>query len=93
MALQHLCQYLPQPLMLLMLLLTPPLLLTDALVGLPLAPLGLLGLAPPLMYVAGQMRLHDNWLRGLSAFPALLLIGTGISPGQQPGGSRRALGC
>ena len=81
MALQHLCQYLPQPLMLLMLLLTPPLLLTDALVGLPLAPLGLLGLAPPLMYVAGQMRLHDNWLRGLSAFPALLLIGTGISLG------------
>lgn len=79
MALQHLCQYLPQPLMLLMLLLTPPLLLVDGLAGLPLAPLGLLALAPPLMYIAGQIRLYDNWWRGLTAFPALLFIGTGIS--------------
>ncbi len=79
MALQHLCQYLPQPLMLLMLLLTPPLLLADALAGLPLAPLGFLALAPPLMYAAGQMRLRNDWWRGLVAFPALLLIGTGIS--------------
>lgn len=77
MAIQHLCQYLPQPLMLLMLLLTPPLLLADALAHLPLAPLGLLGLAPPLMYVASQMRLRD--LRGLSGFPALLFIGAGMS--------------
>ncbi len=79
MAIQHLCQYLPQPLMLLMLLLTPPLLLTEGLLGLPLAPLGLLGLAPPLMYLASQMQLYDNWLSGLGAFPALLFIGTGIS--------------
>ena len=79
MAVQHLCQYLPQPLMLILLLLTPPLLLANALADLPLAGLGLLGLAPPLMYVAGQMRLYDNWLRGLRAFPALLFIGTGLS--------------
>ena len=79
MAIQHLCQYLPQPLMLLMLLLTPPLLLAGALSELPLAPLGLLGLAPPLMYIASQVRLYDNWLAGLSAFPALLFIGTGMS--------------
>ena len=79
MALQHLCQYLPQALMLLMLLLTPPLLLSGRLSGLPLAPLGLLGLAPPLMYIASQMRLHGNWLPGFSAFPALLFIGTGMS--------------
>ena len=79
MAIQHLCQYLPQPLMLLMLLLTPPLLLADALTQLPLAPLGLLGLTPPLMYIASQMRLHERWLRGLSGFPALLFIGTGMS--------------
>ena len=81
MAIQHLCQYLPQPLMLLMLLLTPPLLFTSALTGLPLAPLGLLGLAPPLMYIASQMRLHRNWLPRLTAFPALLFIGTGMSLG------------
>ena len=79
MAIQHLCQYLPQPLMLLMLLLTPPLLQAGALADLPLAPLGLLALAPPLMYIAGQMRLHKRWLRRLSAFPALLFIGTGMS--------------
>ncbi len=79
MAIQHLCQYLPPPLMLLMLLLTPPLLLAEALAGLPLAPLGLLALAPPLMYIASQAQLYPNWLRGLTAFPALLLIGTGLS--------------
>ncbi len=81
MAIQHLCQYLPQPLMLLMLLLTPPLLIADGLAGLSLAPLGIIGLAPPLMYVAGQMQLHHS--RGarsaLTAFPALLFIGTGMS--------------
>lgn len=79
MAIQHLCQYLPQPLMLLMLLLTPPLLQGGALEGLPLAPLGLLGLASPLMYIASQMRLHGKWLPGLTAFPALLFIGSGMS--------------
>lgn len=81
MAIQHLCQYLPQPLMLIMLLLTPPLLLAGALEGLPLAPLGLLGLAPPLMYIASQARLYDKRgaFAGLSAFPALLFIGTGMS--------------
>ncbi len=81
MAIQHLCQYLPQPLMLLMLLLTPPLLEARALADLPLAPLGLLGLAAPLMYIASQMRLHRNRgaLSRLTAFPALLFIGTGMS--------------
>ncbi|MDE2777470.1 MAG: glycosyltransferase [Chloroflexota bacterium] len=81
MAIQHLCQYLPQPLMLLMLLLTPPLLLAEGLAGLSLAPLGIIGLAPPLMYIAGQMQLYGS--RGapsaLTAFPALLFIGTGLS--------------
>ena len=79
MAIQHLCQYLPQPLMLLMLLLSPPLLLSDALANMSLAPLGLIGLAPPLMYIASQMRLYDSWLGALTDFPALLFIGTGIS--------------
>ena len=81
MAIQHLCQYLPQPLMLLMLLLTPPLLLAEGLAGMSLAPLGIIGMAPPLMYIAGQTQLYGS--RGapsaLTAFPALLLIGTGLS--------------
>lgn len=81
MAIQHLCQYLPQPLMLILLLLTPPLLLANSLTDLPLSGLGLVGLAPPLMYLVGQMRLSDDRgaLRGMRAFPALLFIGTGIS--------------
>ncbi len=79
MAIQHLCQYLPQPLMLLMLLLTPPLLLLGGLPGVSLAPLGLIGLAPPLMYVASQLRLYADPLPGIRAFPALLFIGTGMS--------------
>lgn len=79
MAIQHLCQYLPHPLMLLLLLLTPPLLMAHALIDLPLAPLGIVGLAPPLMYIVAQMRLYDDWLKRLKAFPALLFIGTGIS--------------
>lgn len=81
MAIQHLCQYLPQPLMLLMLLLTPPLLLADGLADLSLAPLGIIGLAPPLMYAAGQQRLYANRgaLSALTAFPALLFIGAGMS--------------
>ncbi|MDE2856027.1 MAG: glycosyltransferase [Chloroflexota bacterium] len=81
MAIQHLCQYLPQPLMLLMLLLTPPLLQAEALAGLSLAPLGIIGLAPPLMYIASQTRLYGNRgaLNMLSDFPALLFIGAGLS--------------
>ena len=81
MAIQHLCQYLPQPLMLLMLLLTPPLLQAQALAGLSLAPLGIIGLAPPLMYIASQMRLYGKRgpLNMLTAFPALLFIGAGMS--------------
>jgi len=78
MALQHLCQYLPQPLLLLMLLLTPLLLRAGALLQLPLV-LGFLGLAPPLMYAASQARLYRNWRSGMAAFPTLLLIGTGMS--------------
>ena len=67
--------------MLLMLLLTPPLLLSGGLAGMPLAPLGFVGLAPPLMYIASQMRLYGNRgaLGALTAFPALLFIGAGMS--------------
>ena len=70
--------------MLMLLLLTPPLLLTHSLTDMPLTPLGIVGLAPPLMYIVSQMRLHDNWLSRLKAFPPLLLIGTGISLSNTP---------
>jgi cellulose synthase/poly-beta-1,6-N-acetylglucosamine synthase-like glycosyltransferase len=78
MASQHLAQYVPHVLMLLLLLLTPPLLLMDALHSLPLAPLGIIGLIPPLLYVISQRAQGGNWGARLLAFPALLLIGTGL---------------
>jgi len=80
MALLHLGQYLPHPLMLLLLLLTPPLLLTHQMAALPLAPLGFVGLIPPLMYVISQRALYQGaWWAHLLAFPALVLFTTGLS--------------
>jgi cellulose synthase/poly-beta-1,6-N-acetylglucosamine synthase-like glycosyltransferase len=79
MATLHLCQYLPHPLMLLLLLLTPPLIVAHGLHGLPLGPLGVLGLAPPLIYATSQHALYPDWRRRLLAFPLLLALGTGIS--------------
>lgn len=80
MALLHLAQYLPHPLMLILLLLTPPLLLTGQMASLPLAPLGLVGLIPPLMYIISQRKLYPGtWMQNLLAFPALVLFTTGLS--------------
>lgn len=78
MAMQHLCQYLPHPLMLILLLLTPLLILSGVIQQLPLAPLGLIGAAPPLLYIIGQRRLYANWKARMLAFPYLMLLGTGI---------------
>jgi cellulose synthase/poly-beta-1,6-N-acetylglucosamine synthase-like glycosyltransferase len=78
MAMQHLCQYLPHPLMLTLLLLTPPLMITGALKNLPLAPMGLVGLAPPLLYAIGQRILYPDWKRRMLVFPVLMMLGTGI---------------
>lgn len=78
MATLHLCQYLPQPLLLLLLLLTPPLIYADALAHLPLAPLGVAGLGAPLMYMISQRVLYQDWLRRLWVFPLLLAIGSGV---------------
>lgn len=78
MATHHLVQYLPHLLMLTMLLLSPVLILTGSLSSLPLAPIGLIGLIPPIMYALSQQALGGHWLRRLIAFPLLLLIGTGL---------------
>lgn len=79
MALHHLCQYLPHPLMILLLLLTPPLLLANQVQHLPLAPLGLIGLVPPFMYAISQRVLYPDWRRHLLAFPVLALLATGLA--------------
>ena len=79
MATLHLCQYLPHPLMLLMLLLTPLLLLGGRFSALLPGPLGLLALVPALLYVLSQYALYPDWQRRLRAFPLLLLLGTGMT--------------
>ncbi|MCB9456017.1 MAG: glycosyltransferase [Anaerolineaceae bacterium] len=79
MATLHLCQYLPHPLMMALLLLTPPLLLTRSLDGLTLGWLSVVGLGPPLVYVVSQHSLYSDWKRRLWGFPMLLVLGTGIA--------------
>jgi cellulose synthase/poly-beta-1,6-N-acetylglucosamine synthase-like glycosyltransferase len=75
----HLCQYVVHPLIVTMLILTPPLLLTHTLQSLPLGPLGFAGLGPPLIFVVSQRALYKNWYRHLRAMPALIALGTGLA--------------
>jgi cellulose synthase/poly-beta-1,6-N-acetylglucosamine synthase-like glycosyltransferase len=75
----HLCQYMVHPLIVLMLLLTPPLLITQTLQPLPLGPLGFAGLGPPLLFIISQRALYQDWRRRLFALPALLALGTGVA--------------
>ncbi len=78
MATHHLIQYLPHLLMLTMLLLSPLLIVSNSLSSIPLAPLGFIGLIPPIMYIVSQQAQGGDWQKRLLAFPLLLLIGTGL---------------
>lgn len=75
----HLCQYMVHPLIVLMLILTPPLLLTQSIQRLPLGPLSFAGLGPPLIFIISQRALYVDWRRRLLALPALLALGTGVA--------------
>lgn len=79
MATLHLCQYMPHPLMMVLLILTPPLLITNSLQHLSLSILGVVGLVTPLIYVISQQALYLDWLKRLMAFPVLMALGTGIA--------------
>lgn len=79
MATMHLCQYIPHPLMIMLLFLTPPLMIARGLQGMPLGPLGLVGLGPPLIYLISQRALYADWRQRILAFPVLLVLGTGIA--------------
>lgn len=78
MALLHLSQYLPQLLLLVMVLLTPVLMWQGVLDRLPLVSLGAVSLAAPLMYALSQQQLYRKWGWRLAAFPLLLVIGSGV---------------
>ncbi len=79
MGLVHLSLYLAHPLMILLLLITPPLLLHPELLRGPLRLLAPLCLGPFLVYVSSQQALYPDWPRRILAFPLLMLLGTGIA--------------
>lgn len=78
-AMVHLGSYLVHPLLLLLLLVIPPILLLG---GEPISPIPLIGLTsfgPPLLYAAGQIRLHRaRWLQNWLHLPLLTMLGLGV---------------
>lgn len=93
MALLHLSTYLVHPILLLSLLATLPLMLSSATTHVSLGLIGILSLAPPLMYALAQLTLHpDRWLRHYAALPALMLLGTGIALNNTRGVCEAVLG-
>lgn len=81
----HLAAYLCHPLMLLLLLLTPPLVWWGDAVANPLRWLlpflSLASIGPPLLYILSQWDLYrrEGWGRRLTALPLLVLLGTGVT--------------
>lgn len=76
----HLTNYGVHPLMVILLLSMLPFLLSHSAVSGYLGFLSLASLGPPLLYGLSQRELHGrNWLQRFSAFPLLVLIGTGIA--------------
>jgi cellulose synthase/poly-beta-1,6-N-acetylglucosamine synthase-like glycosyltransferase len=80
MATMHLSQYIMHPIIVLVILLTPPLLLTHTIQHLNLNLLGIAGLGPPLVYAVSQHALYRSWKRRtILSMPVLFIIGTGIA--------------
>jgi len=80
MATMHLSQYIMHPLIIVVILLTPPLLITGSLQHLNMSLLGLAGLGPPLVYSVSQQALYIDWKkRAFWGMPMLFIIGTGIA--------------
>jgi len=75
----HLGNYLIHPLLLLLLLITPPLLWLKIAPFGPLAWLSLASVGPPLLYAVAQRRLsRRQWLRRWAYLPVLTLMGMGL---------------
>ncbi|MBN2302952.1 MAG: glycosyltransferase [Anaerolineae bacterium] len=78
MGLLHMGQFAIQPFVLLLFLLTPPALISGVLLRLPLGPLGLAGIAPPVIIAMGQITLYRDWPKRLLFLPVLTVLGTGM---------------
>jgi len=74
----QLFQYAIQLVILTSLVLAPIMLVTGSLAGLPLAPLGVLSLAAPLLYVLGQQALKQDWRDRTIYFPMLMVLSSGM---------------
>lgn len=79
-ALLSMTAYLTQPLLLVLLLMHLPFLVAGQPLPAWLAPVSLLGLGQPLLFVVAQRRLHADWCRRLRHLPALLVLAVGTAP-------------
>jgi len=79
MALLHISGYFTQPLLILLLLVTLPLLWTRQDTPGLLMVLGVASLGPPLLFVIAQVALYPNWRQRVRYFPALLAVATGLT--------------
>ena len=74
----QLFQYAIQIFILLSLVLAPIMLITNSLDGLPLAPLGVMSLAAPILYALGQQALNNDWTARTLYFPVLMVFSSGM---------------
>jgi len=79
MALVHISSYLTQPLMILLLLTTLPVLWFPQPASSVLGGLWVVSLGPPLLYLVAESSLHRDWGRRLLYFPVLAAVFAGIS--------------
>ena len=79
MALVHISSYLTQPLMVLLLLASLPLLWQAPSAQAPFIGLGLASLGPPLLYTVAQGALYSDWKKRVLYFPLLAVVGAGIT--------------
>lgn len=75
----HMSQYLPHPVMLMLLLLSPWVILTGAHRGISFAPLAIFAVLQPLLQFSAQYRLYGRaaWGR-MAAFPVVMVLGIGL---------------
>jgi cellulose synthase/poly-beta-1,6-N-acetylglucosamine synthase-like glycosyltransferase len=79
MALVHIGSYLTQPIMILLLLTTLPVLWLSQPASSVLGSLWVVSLGPPLLYLVAESRLHRDWSKRLLYFPLLAAVFAGIS--------------
>jgi cellulose synthase/poly-beta-1,6-N-acetylglucosamine synthase-like glycosyltransferase len=79
MALLHLSGYVTQVLLLALMLLTLPMALYTPRLPALTTFLGTLTLIPPLLYLVSQAALYRDWPRRILAYPALMLLGLGLT--------------